>query len=225
MERAPVPVHALAHRPLTVAAVAELLALPAEPRVSDDVVEEVVRRRGWSWEHDLVCDSLRTGHGHVLCSEGYIPFGYPDARHFLVFGEVHPVDPDDEDGAGNGPWLTGLMDDWQSLPGWSGRRPGTGQDCEDVLAQAARAVTECLGPGPERTLVSSAAVVTGLPLTHRVWRTPTHALVLGPASDNGPYGYLTHLQLSYTPLRHGPDLPPEGDADGLEAWITAHVDW
>jgi hypothetical protein len=226
VERAPVPVHALAHRPLTAAAVAELLALPAEPQVSDDVVEAVVRQRGWSWEHHLVCDSLRTGHGHVLCTEGYIPFGHPDVRHFLVFGEVYPVDPDDDDErTSNGPWLYGLMDDWQKQPGWSGCRPGTDLDCESVLARAAQAVTECLGSGPERTIVSSAAVVAGPALTHRVWRTPTHALVLGPASDNGPYGYLTHLQLSFTPLGCGPELPPEEDEDGLEGWITAHVDW
>jgi hypothetical protein len=209
---------------LTAAAVAELVALPSEPQVSDDAVEAVVEQRGWSWEHELVCDSLRTGHGHVLCTEGYIPFGRPDARHFLVFGEVYPVDPDDESMA-NEPWLSPLMDDWQRQPGWSGRRPGTVQDCENVLTQAARAVTECLGAAPERTVVSSAAVVTGPALTHRVWRTPTHALVLGPAADNGPYGYLTHLQLSYTPLHCGPELPPQEDEDGLAGWITAHVDW
>lgn len=157
---------------------------------------------------------------------GLHPFGHPDVRHFLVFGEVYPVDPDDDDGhTGNGPWLYGLMDDWQKLPGWSGCRLGTDLDCEGVLARAAQAVTECLGSGPERTIVSTAAVVTGPALTHRVWRTPTHALVLGPASDNGPYGYLTHLQLSLTPLSCGPELPPEEDEDGLARWITAHVDW
>ncbi|ORT57161.1 hypothetical protein BKD26_26075 [Streptomyces sp. CB03238] len=86
-------------------------------------------------------------------------------------------------------------------------------------------MTEHLGTTPERTILSSTALVTGPALTHRVWRTPTHALVLGPAADNGPYGYLTHLQLSYTPLACGPDLPPEDNEDGLATWITAHVDW
>ncbi|MFH8491834.1 hypothetical protein [Streptomyces longisporoflavus] len=125
----------------------------------------------------------------------------------------------------NGEWLYGLLDDWQRLPGWSGRRPCTDQDCEAVLAQAAQAVTEHLGHGPERTVLSSAAIVTGTALTHRVWRTPSHALILGPASDNGPYGYLTHLQLSYTPLACGPDLPSADDEDGLSEWISSHVDW
>ncbi|MGK5637963.1 hypothetical protein ACSNOK_06550 [Streptomyces sp. URMC 126] len=221
----PIPVHALAHRPLTAPAVAELIALPTAPHVPDegDALDAEVRQRGWSWEHELVCDSFRTGYGHVLCSSA-IPFGRPDARHFLVFGQMYPVDPEDEDMT-NGPWLYDIMDDWQRQPGWSGRRPGTDQDCESVLAQAAQAVTEHLGTAPERTVPSSEAMVAGPTLTHRVWRTSTHALVLGPAADNGPYGYLSHLQLSYTPLTCGPDLPPADDEDGLSRWISAHVDW
>ncbi|MCX4821442.1 hypothetical protein OG883_16330 [Streptomyces sp. NBC_01142] len=222
----PIPVHALAHRPLTAAAVAELVALPAVPQVPDDVdaMDAELQQRGWSWDHELVCDSFRTGYGHVLCSDGGNPFGHPDARRFLVFGELYPLDPDDESMT-NGPWLYDLMDDWQQLPGWSGRRPCTDQDCEAVLAQAAQAVTEHLGTAPERTILSSVAVVTGPALTHRIWRTPTHALVLGPAADNGPYGFLTHLQLSCTPLACGPRLPPADDEDGLVRWVTAHVDW
>lgn len=221
----PIPVHALAHRPLTAGAVAELVALPTAPHVPDDFESRnvEVQKRGWAWE-DLVCDSFRTGYGHVLCTDGSNPFGRPEVRHFLVFGEVYPVDPDDEE-VTNGEWLYELIDDWQQLPGWSGRRPCTDQDCETVLEQAAQAVTEHLGQSPERTLLSSAATVTGPALTHRIWRTPTHALVLGPASDNGPYGYLTHLQLSYTPLTCGPDLPPADDTDSLDRWISAHVDW
>ncbi|QEU76503.1 hypothetical protein CP967_11520 [Streptomyces nitrosporeus] len=86
-------------------------------------------------------------------------------------------------------------------------------------------MSEHLGAGPERSAVSSASVVTGPPLTHRVWRTPAHALVLGPCADNGPYGYLTHLQLSCTPLDCAPGLPPEGDREALEKWIEAHIDW
>lgn len=68
-------------------------------------------------------------------------------------------------------------------------------------------------------------MVTGTALTHRIWRTATHALVLGPSADNGPYGFLTHLQLSCTPLSCGPDLPPTDDENALARWITAHVDW
>lgn len=222
----PVPVHALAHRPLTVEAVAEFVALPHGPHVPEDVdaVDEEIRRRGWNWQNEPVCDSFRTAHGHVVCCDGVSPFGSPKARYFLVFGEMHPVDPDDES-LTNGPWLSGYMDGWQQLPGWTTRRPCTDQDCETVLTQAAQAVTECLGAAAQRTIVSSATVVTGPALTHRIWRTPTHALVLGPSADNGPHGYLTHLQLSCTPLICGPDLPPPADEDGLAEWITAHVDW
>ncbi|MGW7455911.1 hypothetical protein [Streptomyces sp. NPDC054787] len=222
----PLPARALAHRPLKTAAVAELLELPAAPHVPEDfdAVDTEVRQRGWRWEHDLVCDSFRTAHGHVVCTDGMSPFGRSDARTFLVFGELYPVDPDDE-GMDNESWLYSLIDDWQVQPGWSGRRPCTDQDCEAVLAQAAQAVTEHLGAAPERTILSSAAVVTGPALTHRVWRTSTHALVVGPAADNGPYGLLTHLQLSCTPLTCGPDLPQTDDEDALARWITAHVDW
>lgn len=62
-----------------------------------------------------------------------------------------------------------------------------------------------------RTILSSEAVVTGPALMHRIWRTPTHALVLGPAADNGPYGYLTHLQLSLNPT-HLPPVRPRHEA-------------
>ncbi|WP_245727813.1 hypothetical protein [Streptomyces vietnamensis] len=221
-----VPVHALAHRPLTTEAVAELVALPAVPPVPDDVdaVEAEVRLRGWHWEDALVCESFRTAHGHVLCTDVVSPFGCPEARTFLVFGEVYPVDPHDEDMA-NASWLYGLVDRWQEQPGWSGSRPSTVEACEAVLARAARAVTDHLGTPPERTVLSAESLVTGPPLTHRIWRTATHALVLGPAADNGPYGYLTHLQLSCTPLDCGPGLPPAEDEDGLAAWIAAHIDW
>ncbi|MEV4428887.1 hypothetical protein AB0K23_26580 [Streptomyces sp. NPDC049602] len=221
-----VPVHALAHRPLTAEAVAELVALPAVPPVPEDsdAVDAEVELRGWAWEDALVCDSFRTAHGHVLCSDVVNPFGCPDARTFLVFGELYPVDPHDEDMA-NASWLYGLVGHWQEQPGWSGSRPSTVSECEDVLVRAARVVTEHLGTEPERTVLSAEGVVTGPALTHRVWRTPTHALVLGPASDNGPYGYLTHLQLSCTPLICAPELPPADDEDGLAAWIAAHIDW
>ncbi|MEU1790582.1 hypothetical protein ABZ553_32860 [Streptomyces sparsogenes] len=225
----PIPVHALAHRPLPPEAVAELIALPTAPRAPDgvdtfDAVEAEMRQRGWSWQHELVTDSYRTGYGHLLCTDGESPFGDPEARHFVVFGELYPVDPDDGSMT-NGRWLYDLMDDWQRLPGWTGRRPSTDQDCEAVLAQAAQAVTDHLGTPPERTLPSSEALAAGPPLTQRIWRTPTHALVLGPAPDNGPYGYLTHLQLSCTPLSCGPELPPADDEEGLTEWISAHVDW
>ncbi|MFI2205669.1 hypothetical protein ACH47Z_33845 [Streptomyces sp. NPDC020192] len=221
----PIPVHALVHCPLTVEAVAELVALPTAPPVPDefDAVAEEMQRRGWEWEH-LVCDSFRTAHHHVVCSDVGNPFGDPDARTFLVFGEMYPVDPKDEDMT-NGPWLYGYIEGWEKVPGWTSRRPSTDEDCEAVLAQAAQAVTEHLGEAPERTIASSYTVAAGPALTHRIWRTPTHALILGPTADNGPYGYLTHLQLSCTPLSCAPDLPPAGDKDGLDGWITAHIDW
>ncbi|WP_223267771.1 hypothetical protein [Streptosporangium nondiastaticum] len=219
-------VHALAHRPLTVGAVAELEGLPTGPSFSDDfdAIDAEVQRRGWCWEDSLVCESFRTAEQYVLCSDSASPFGDPDARAFLVFGELYPVNPHDE-GMANESWLYGLIDRWQELPGWSGRRSCTDQDCEAVLAQAAQAVTEHLGTPPERTVVSDSTVMTGPALTHRIWRTPTHALILGPASDNGPYGYLTHLQLSCTPLDCGPDLPSADDEDGLADWINTHIDW
>ncbi|MGW4568341.1 hypothetical protein ACWEN3_40300 [Streptomyces sp. NPDC004561] len=223
----PIPVHALAHRHLSVEAVAELVALPAVPHVpddDDDALDAETGRRGWHWEGSLVCDSFRTAHEHVLCSEDFSPFGNPDARSFLVFGELYPVDPNDERMA-NESWLNGYMDGWGKLPGWSCARPSTDQDCEAVLARAARSVTECLGADAERTFLSSATVAVGPALTHRIWRTPTHALVLGPTADNGPYGYLTHLQLSHTPLTCGPDLPAEDDENGLARWVAAHIDW
>jgi hypothetical protein len=222
----PIAVHALAHKPLTADAVAEFVALPSVPHIPDDgdAVDVEVRRRGWGWQHELVCDSFLTGHGHVLCTDGISPFGQADARQFLVFGEVYPVDPEDDDMT-KGPWLYGLMDDWQQLPGWNGRRPATVQDCEAVLERAAQAVSEHLGAAPERTVLSSETLVTGPPMTHRIWRTATHALVLGPAPDNGPYAYLNYLQLSSTPLHCGPELPPADDTDGLTKWISAHIDW
>ncbi|MGW4885056.1 hypothetical protein [Streptomyces murinus] len=201
--------------------------LPDGPRRSPHQLpgtEAELRRRGWQWE-DLVCESFRTGHGHVLCSDAFSPFGELKARAFLVFGEMYPVDPDDERML-NGTWLNGYMKGWEQLPGWRGMRPATDQDCEAVLAQAAGAVTEALGAAPERTLVSAHTTSHGPALTHRVWRTPTHTLILGPSADEGPYGYLTHLQLSSTPLSCAPDLPPAtADDQPLADWITAHTNW
>ncbi|MFJ3213744.1 hypothetical protein [Streptomyces flaveolus] len=95
----PTPVHALAHCPLTPAAVAEFPNLPQQAPVADDfdAFDAVVRAQGWSWEHECLTDSYRTGFGHPLCTEGDTPFGDPTARRFLAFGELYPVDPDDED--------------------------------------------------------------------------------------------------------------------------------
>ncbi|WP_233415554.1 hypothetical protein [Streptomyces sp. N35] len=221
------PVHALAHRPLTPEAVAELLALPAttELRGDEDATDAELARRGWTTDDAVFDGYMRTGHGHMHCCDNpYEPFGDPEGLHLLAFGELYPVDPEDEDMT-NGPWLYGQMEDWATQPGWTGLRPATVGDCEAVLAQAAQAVTEQLGAGPERTVVCDATVVTGSAMTHRIWRTATHALVLGPHADNGPYGYLTHLQLSLTPLDCGPELPPAEDEKALTRWITAHVDW
>ncbi|WP_369211426.1 hypothetical protein [Streptomyces flavofungini] len=219
------PVHALAHSPLTPAAVAEFLALPQQPQSADDfdAVDAALRARGWSWEHECLTDSYRTGFGHPLCTEGGTPFGDPEARMFLVFGQLYPLDPDDEECA-NMPWLSDLVDDWGRFPGWHVQRPATVRACADVLAQAADAVTARLGTTPERTITSDAAVVTGPPMPHRIWRTATHAVIVGPHADNGPYGYLTHLQLAASPLGLTAELPPSDDAEGLESWIETHVD-
>ncbi len=222
-----IPVHALAHRQLTPEAVAELLALPDATglREDDDAIDAELARRGWTSEGVDLDGYLRTGLGHLHCCDSpYAPFGDPGGRHFLVFGEVYPVDPDDEE-MDNGSWLFETMDSWELQPGWTSLRPATVADCEAVLAEAARAVTEQLGAEPERILVSDASVVTGPAMTHRIWRTATHALIVGPHADNGPYGYLTHLQLSCTPLGQGPELPPAQDEKALEEWIITHVDW
>ncbi|WP_326763768.1 hypothetical protein OG978_03690 [Streptomyces sp. NBC_01591] len=88
----PTPVPALAHRPLTPHAVTELVALPTAPHIPDDfdALDAELQQRGWDWEHELVCDSFRTGHEHVLCSDGGSPFGESDVRHFPFFGELYP---------------------------------------------------------------------------------------------------------------------------------------
>ncbi|MFD4370578.1 hypothetical protein [Streptomyces sp. NPDC058486] len=52
-----------------------------------------------------------------------------------------------------------------------------------------------------------------------------HGLIDGAVVVTDPYGYLTHLQLSYTPLGYSPDLPAEQDGAALERWVIAHVDW
>ena len=222
----PSPVHALAHCPLTPAAVAEFLALPQQPATEGDfdALDAVLRARDWSWEHECLTDSYRTGFGHPLCTEGVAPFGDPTARSFLAFGELYPVDPDDED-LDNMPWLGDLVDDWGRAPGWTVRRPSTVEACVEVLDRAADAVAAHLGAAPERTVTSDAAVVTGPPMPHRIWRTATHAVIVGPHADNGPYGYLTPLQLAASPLGLAPELPPADDAAGLDHWIEAHVDW
>ncbi|MFE2588484.1 hypothetical protein ACFXDD_05875 [Streptomyces anthocyanicus] len=219
-------VHALAHCSLTPDAVAEFLALPHQPAVTGDfdALDVVLRARGWSWEHECVTDSYRTGFGHVLCAEGGTPFGDPTARRFLAFGELYPVDPDDPD-LDNVSWLGALVDDWGRAPGWTVRRPATVDACTEVLDRAAAAVTAHLGAAPEVTVISDAAVVTGPPMPHRIWRTGTQAVVLGPHADNGPYGYLTHLQLAASPLNLAPELPPTRETAALDRWIEAHVDW
>ncbi|MGV9279890.1 hypothetical protein [Streptomyces sp. NPDC003730] len=222
----PTPVHALAHCSLSPAAVAEFLALPQQPAPGKefDALDAAVRARGWSWEHDCLTDAYRTGFGHPLCTEGNTPFGDPAARRFLAFGELYPLDPDDEDLA-NMSWLGELVDDWGRAPGWTVQRPSTVEACVEVLDRAADAVTAHLGAAAERTVTSDAAVVTGPAMPHRIWRTATQAVIVGPHADNGPYGYLTHLQLAASPLGLAPELPPADDTAALERWIETHVDW
>jgi len=222
----PSPVHALAHCPLTPAAVAEFLALPQQPAAEGDfdALDAVLRARDWSWEHECLTDSYRTGFGHPLCTEGDTPFGDPTARSFLAFGELYPVDPDDEDLV-NMPWLGELVDNWGQAPGWTVQRPSTVEACVEVLDRAAEAVAAHLGAAPELTITSDAAVVTGPPMPNRIWRTATQAVIVGPHADNGPYGYLTHLQLAASPLTLAPELPPADDTAELDRWIRTHVDW
>ncbi|MFI1676239.1 hypothetical protein [Streptomyces sp. NPDC020607] len=62
-------------------------------------------------------------------------------------------------------------------------------------------------------------------MPHRIWRTATQAVIVGPHADNGPYGYLTHLQLAASPLNMAPELPLADDTEGLDRWIEAHIDW
>ncbi|MFG3250343.1 hypothetical protein [Streptomyces sp. NPDC048187] len=222
----PTPVHALAHCSLSSAAVTEFLALPQQPATGEefDALDAAVRARGWSWEHDCLPGAYRTGFGHLLCTEGNSPFGDPAARRFLAFGELYPLDPDDEDLA-NRSWLGELVDDWGRAPGWTVLRPSTVAACVEVLDRAADAVTAHLGAPAERTVTSDAAVVTGPAMPHRIWRTATQAVIVGPHADNGPYGYLTHLQLAASPLGLAPELPPADDIAALDRWIETHVDW
>ncbi|TDT42121.1 hypothetical protein EV562_10190 [Streptomyces sp. BK208] len=222
----PAPVHALAQCSLSPAAVAEFLALPRQPVSGEefDVLDAAVRARGWSREHDCLTDAYRTGFGHLLCTEGNSPSADPAARRFLAFGELCPLDPDDEDLA-NLSWLGELVDDWGRAPGWTVRRPSTVEACVEVLDRAADAVTAHLGSPAERTVTSDAAVVTGPAMPHRIWRTDTEAVIVGPHADNGPYGYLTHLQLAASPLGLAPELPPADDTAALDRWIETHVDW
>ncbi|MGV9289027.1 hypothetical protein [Streptomyces sp. NPDC003719] len=222
----PSPVHALAYCSLTPAAVAEFLALPQQPSIENDfdALDTVLLARGWSWEHECLTDSYRTGFGHPLCTEGDTPFGDPTVRSFLAFGELYPVDPDDEDLV-NMPWLGKVVDNWGQAPGWTVQRPSTVEACVEVLDRAAEAVAAHLGAAPELTITSDAAVVTGPPMPNRIWRTATQAVIVGPHADNGPYGYLTHLQLAASPLALAPELPPADDTAELDRWIRTHVDW
>jgi hypothetical protein len=222
----PTLVHALAHCPLTPAAAAEFLTLPQQPVPADDsdALDTVMRARGWEWEHECLTDAYRTGFGHPLYTEGETPFGDPTAQCFLVFGELYPVDPHDEDLV-NMPWLDKVVDKWGRAPGWTVQRPSTVETCTEALDRAADAVTAHLGAPPERTVISDAAVMTGPPMPHRIWRTATHAVIVGPHVDNGPYGYLTHLQLAASPLGLAPGLPPADDTAAVDRWIETHVDW
>ncbi|WP_237773382.1 hypothetical protein [Streptomyces luteocolor] len=166
----------------------------------------------------------------MVHSDGCQPFGHSDVRCLLVFGHFYPAPSSEEVAAGrdegaDDPWLLGIMDNWQKADGWTGSGQPTVADCENVLADAARAVTEHLGAGPERTVASSPSIAAGSPLPHRIWRTPTHALILGPLSDHGPYGYLTHLALVHAPLDQNAPLPDADDTEGLIRWIVTHADW
>jgi hypothetical protein len=131
------------------------------------------------------------------------------------------VDPEDE-AVTDGEWLYDLMDERQHLPGWSGRRPCTDQDREAVLEEPRTCSERAPRRDPERTILSSAAVVTGPALPHRIWRSPTHAL--GPTSDNGSIASSPHAAFVQASLLQSRPAARDGEV-GLGNWISAHVDW
>ncbi|MFF5455145.1 hypothetical protein ACFY40_28520 [Streptomyces sp. NPDC012950] len=59
----------------------------------------------------------------MLCGEEHHPSGHSGDRSLLVSGEVHPVDPYDEE-ASNGTWLLPLMGDRRNRPGPAGAGHG-----------------------------------------------------------------------------------------------------
>ncbi|MFF8844274.1 hypothetical protein ACF08N_16395 [Streptomyces sp. NPDC015127] len=176
-------VKALAHSPLTAAAVRELLELPALPPVPDDAFiahsEEVL---GWRFT-DLVCDADLTRHGHVLSYDVDNPLGDPEARFNLVFGEAYPYQPDMPDDVQS---LTDDVRAWAETPGWRFRTDPGPDDCEAVLAEAALSVSEVLGCPPRRTVRTDSQFSLGPHTLCRIWRAGDHVVVLSPFRTTAP---------------------------------------
>ncbi|MGI5403636.1 hypothetical protein ACQEVG_30120 [Streptomyces sp. CA-135486] len=169
-------------------------------------------RLGWVYEHERVCDAFRTGHGHVLWASKYVDsLGAPDACFVLTFANSCPQDPEDPD---DDSWDE-LMQDWGELPGWQFTTAPSQADFGASLTQAASVVESELGP-PER-IVPADDDCLGPPMQYRVWRTRSHALVVGACPDNGPFGYLTMGVAALRPWRSDDPLPA-GDRDILN-WL------
>ncbi|MFJ2088892.1 hypothetical protein ACIOEW_06440 [Streptomyces sp. NPDC087901] len=212
------PVHSLAHSPLSSTVVQELLAMPAMQAVPEEEFDEYSERElGWAYT-DLVCDAVLTRHHHVLWYEG-TPLGDAECTLVLTFGEAYPVNPPDPDEYGHDS-LVELVEDWAGLPGWVLLDTPSEAECDAVLDRAADVLAAELGP-PLRTLRSDGWLSLGPHLQCRIWRMGEHGVVLAPREDGGPYGYLTHLVLTVHPWPAGEELPV-ADEDCLR-WVRDRI--
>ncbi|MFJ8076857.1 hypothetical protein ACIQ7Q_23675 [Streptomyces sp. NPDC096176] len=213
-------VKALAHSPLTTAAVRELLEIPTLPPVpDDDFIAHSEKVLGWGFT-DLVCDADLTRHGHVLSYDVDNPLGDPAATLCLVFGEAYPYQPDMPDDEQS---LTDNVRAWAETPGWRFCTDPGLDGCETVLAEAALSVSEVLGCPPQRTVRTDNQFSLGPHALCRIWCTGDHAVVLGPQADEGPYGYLTHFALVLIPWPSEEELPADDAALGV--WVRERIDW
>ncbi|MEU1468228.1 hypothetical protein ABZ434_08390 [Streptomyces sp. NPDC005761] len=212
------PVHSLAHAPLSADAVRELLAMPSLPAVPEEEFDEYSEEElGWAVTF-LVQDAVVTRNHHVLWYEGE-PLGDPESTLILTFGEAYPVNPPDPDEYGHDA-LVELVEKWAGLPGWTLLEQPAEAECEAVLDRAADVITAELGP-PLRTLRSNDWLGMGPHLRCRVWRRGEHGVVLSPREDGGPYGYLTHLVLAVHPWPADEELP-DADEECLR-WVRDRI--
>ncbi|MFF3286497.1 hypothetical protein [Streptomyces sp. NPDC003023] len=171
-------VTALAHSPLTAAAVRDLLEIPrAAPVPDDDFVEHSETALGWGIT-DLVCDADLTRHGHVLSYDVWNPLGDPNATFHLVFAEACPHRagmPDD---------TRSLTDDvraWAETPGWRFLAGPSDDQCEAVPAEAADRVGGARVP-------AAADRPYGRPVRHGPSRAVPHMANRRPRRRAGPAG-------------------------------------
>lgn len=213
-------VKALAASTLTAPAVRDLLALPVmAPVPDDDFLDHSADALGWEFT-TLVCDADRTRNGHVLSYDEDNPLGSETATFNLVFAEAYPYDPEEE---ANVRWLTDDVRGWADELGWRFSTDATPDICETLLAEASATVSGVLGGEPARTVRSDGQFSMGPFALCRIWRTGTHAVVVTPLQDHGPYGYLTHFVLVLTPCPAGEELPADDAA--LRAWVLDRIDW